>query len=347
MLYRLRTNFRLSVMTLLAGCALVGITPFAVWRLARGDYLIGVVDTAILVAVIASVVYAWRTNDTARAGLLLVFVICAGSATAATLAGDVGLAWVYPALLASFFLTSPNLAGLFAVASVLFLAFHGAAFNSPEQMWSFVMSALVLSASAYVFSLRNESQRSRLEQLALRDPLTGVGNRRAMDEELQRAIETHARNNVPYGVAVVDLDHFKTVNDRHGHGVGDQILLDFAAVLEASTRRSDQVFRFGGEEFVLLFSGVDGKGLYEVVAHIQSEIKKTLKSPSGPVTASFGLAVLNAKDSADSWFARADLAVYQAKKAGRDCIIVADGDGEPQPDYPLPRFGKEPEPEQP
>lgn len=323
MLYRLRTNFRLSVMTLLAGCALVGITPFAVWRLARGDYLIGVVDTAILLAVVANVVYAWRTNDTLRSGLVLALLICVGSATAATLAGDVGLAWVYPALLASFFLTSPNVAGLFAIASVLFLAVHGAAFNSVAQTCSFVMSALVLSASAYVFSQRNESQRNRLEHLALRDPLTGVGNRRAMDEELQRAIESHARNKVPYGLAVVDLDHFKSVNDQHGHGMGDQILMDFAAILEASTRRSDQVFRFGGEEFVLLFSGVDEESLHEVVAHIQREVKKSLKSPSGPVTASFGLAVLSAEDSVDSWFARADQALFEAKEAGRDCITFS------------------------
>lgn len=346
MLYRLRTNFRLSVMTLLAGCALVGITPFAVWRLARGDYLIGVVDTAILLAVVANVIYAWRTNDTARSGLVLALVICAGSVAAATLAGDVGLAWVYPALLASFFLTSPRLAGIFAVTSVLFLAIHGAAFNSLEQAWSFVMSALVLSASAYVFSLRNESQRSRLEHLALRDPLTGVGNRRAMDEELQRAIEAHSRNQLPYGLAVVDLDHFKTVNDQHGHGVGDQILMDFVAILEASTRRSDQIFRFGGEEFVLLFSGVNGQGLREVVAYIQSEIKKSLTSPSGPVTASFGLAVLRARDSAESWLARADEAVYQAKEAGRDCIIFSEDAEDSRANSPLAGFGKKSLPKQ-
>lgn len=323
MLYRLRTNFRLSVMTLLAACALVGITPFAVWRVGRGDYLIGVVDATILLAVIAGVLYAWRTNDTVRSGFFLVFVICTGSVVVATLAGDVGLAWVYPALLASFFLTSPRVAGIFAVGSVLFLAIHGAAFNSLEQMWSFFMSALVLSASAYVFSLRNESQRSRLEHLALRDPLTGMGNRRAMDEELQRAIETFARTKLPYGLAVVDLDHFKSVNDQHGHGVGDQILMGFAALLEGSTRRADQVFRFGGEEFVILFSGVDESSLHEVVIQIQEEIKKSLKSPSGPVTASFGLAVAKPGDSAETWLARADHALYQAKEAGRDCIIFA------------------------
>nr|WP_286173229.1 MULTISPECIES: GGDEF domain-containing protein [Halomonas] len=159
--------------------------------------------------------------------------------------------------------------------------------------------------------------------LARRDPLTGIRNRRSMDDALQLAASTASRTETPYALVMLDLDHFKAINDKHGHGLGDEILVNLARMVERNTRQSDQLFRFGGEEFVLLMPGVDSDGMSAVVQGLRQKIRSTLRSPDGPVTASFGAAHLGADESWEDWLKRADDALYQAKERGRDCVIIA------------------------
>lgn len=161
-----------------------------------------------------------------------------------------------------------------------------------------------------------------LQQLALIGPLTGTRNRRAMNAALEQALGDHDRQTGDYALALTDLDHFKAVNDQHGHAVGDRLLVEFSSMLTENTRRSDQVFRFGGEEFVLLLSGVTEQTLTAAVDHLQQAIRRSLKSPSGDVTASFGVTLLHPSDSPQSVLERADRALYRAKEQGRDRIVI-------------------------
>lgn len=325
MLYRLRNNFQLCVITLMSACAVVGITPFGFWRLMRGDWLIALIDLGIILGILGALAYSWRTDDTARTGFFLAVLPCTGGAIAvATLAGEQGLFWLFPALICSFLLTKPWIAVIITLSALMFLVLHDVAFTSYSQMWSFTVTIIVVSCCVYAFALRSENQRKRLEQLALLDPLTGVKNRRSMDEELNRAVADQARNKTHYGLALADLDHFKAINDEHGHGLGDKILVDFVTLLDLNTRRADQIFRFGGEEFVLLLPNVDEKSLQAAMEHLLAIIQKTLHCPSGAVTASFGTALLQADDNAEQWLARADSALYEAKQRGRNCVVAAD-----------------------
>lgn len=323
MLYRLRNDFQLSVISLLGVFAILGITPFALWRFVIGDTLIGTIDTAILLGIIGAVAYAWRTGRNDHAGLFLAAVPCTmGGIAVATLVGEAGLFWLYPALICSYFMTRPWIATALALTALVFLTIEGSAFHSPTQQWSFVTTVAVVSICAYVFARRNEDQRVTLQRLALIDPLTGTRNRRAMDAALEQALGDHDRQTGDYALVLVDLDHFKAVNDQHGHTVGDRILVEFSSMLTENTRRSDQVFRFGGEEFVLLLSGVTEQTLTAAVDHLQQATRRSLKSPSGNVTASFGVTLLHPSDSPQSVLERADRALYQAKAQGRDRIVI-------------------------
>ncbi len=322
MLHRLRHNFHLSVITLMGACAIIGITPFAIWRFLRGEIIVGLIDLAILLAIVGAMIYAWRFNQLARTGLFLALFPCTGGAIAISLvAGEAGLFWLYPALICSFMLTRPIVAALLPILALLILLIEGSAFISTHQMWSFSVTLLVVCACTYIFALRSEHQRDRLEHLALLDPLTGASNRRAMDETLARAVAEHERQGTNFGIALVDLDHFKRVNDTHGHNTGDRILAELVGILSFNTRRSDQIFRFGGEEFLILMSGVTPSGLQTAIEHVQSVLRKTLTSPSGPITASFGTAILQRGESVEHWFERADAALYRAKAQGRDRIV--------------------------
>ncbi|ALS98530.1 GGDEF domain-containing protein [Lacimicrobium alkaliphilum] len=326
MLYRLKNDFRLSIITLLGSCALLGITPFAIYRFAQGDIIAAIVDALILLSVCSVLAYAWISGDTRRSGLIMAIIACSGGLVVLSLQGTIGLFWLYPCFITSFFLTSSRLALLINTLTVFVLSLFQIGGIEYEHLISFITTAIVVSACAYVFSLRNESQRRRLEQLATLDPLTGVKNRRAMEEELLRAVATHERNDLSYGLAILDLDHFKRVNDEHGHAVGDQVLIECVDIISRHIRKSDRLFRFGGEEFVLLLPGVDDNGMRSVIRNLHKVLREELKSPSGAVTASYGLALLQSDENADQWMERADNALYQAKENGRDQIIVA-----PQP----------------
>ncbi|WP_150911999.1 GGDEF domain-containing protein [Marinobacter halotolerans] len=324
MLYRLKTDLRLSIITLLGVSGLIGITPFAVMRFLQGNVLAGAVDLAILLSIFGGMVYAWVTGDTGRSGLFMA-VICAGGAVAVgAIVGEPGLFWIYPVLVTSFFLTESRYAIAINIAGVMGLMVHGVAFSSSVQMWTFATTAVVVSCCAYAFAHRNENQRERLEHLATVDPLTGVKNRRSMDQELAVAVSVYARNGISQGLVLLDIDHFKKVNDVYGHSVGDEVLKELVSLVQQNIRRSDQVFRFGGEEFVLLMPGVDEVGLRAVMHNLQEIIRRFLKHPGGSVTASFGVAVLRADESPEDWFSRADAALYTAKESGRDQVVYAD-----------------------
>ncbi len=323
MLYRLRTDFRLSIITLLAISAILGITPFAVMRFVQGNVLAGAVDLGIMLAITAGTIYAWITGDTARSGFAMALVACGGAVTVGALVGEPGLFWLYPCLVTSFFLTEPRYAIFINLAAVLALMIHGVAFSSLVQMWTFAATAMVVSCCAYVFAHRNENQRERLEHLATIDPLTGVKNRRSMDQELAMAFASASRNGISSALVLLDIDYLKKINDQHGHNVGDDVLVEMVALIEQNIRKSDQLFRFGGEEFVLLMSGVDSTGLKAVMHNLQHIMHKFLRHPGGQVTASLGVALLQTGEKPDDWLARADQALYEAKGTGRDRIVYA------------------------
>ncbi|MAL97940.1 GGDEF domain-containing protein [Hydrocarboniclastica marina] len=330
MLYRLRNDFRLSIMTMLGACAFVGITPFAVYRFIQGDLRSGLVDVAILGLILITVTYAWVSGRTGYSGIILAIVACAGACVVAVMQGDNGIFWLFPTLITSFFLTRPLVAVLINSCAILTLVLQDTVFDSAEQLGSFIASGMVVSACAYVFALRNENQRKQLEQLAIFDFLTGAKNRRAMDQSLQVAAAEHARTGVPQGLVMLDLDHFKRVNDVHGHTVGDEILVQCAQLVSANIRQADQLFRFGGEEFVLLLNGVQEDKLAAIALNLRRQLATNLRGPDGPITASFGAAMLKPQETWESWLDRADAALYQAKHGGRDCVVLANGDPSPQ-----------------
>ena len=324
MLHRLKNDFRLSIITLLGASAALGITPFAMLRFMQGNTLAGLLDLLIIAGISSGVGYSWVTGNTRVGGLVLAFIACGGCVSVGLVVGEPGLFWLYPCLVTTFFLVSPRIAIVLNVASVLVLILVGSPFSSQVQMWSFASTAMVVSACAYVFALRNKDQRVRLEQLATIDPLTGVKNRRSMDEALNLAAATAERTGQSYALVLLDLDHFKAINDTYGHSVGDAVLMELVALIEHNTRRTDQMFRYGGEEFVLLLPGVDGVNLQGVMNNLQQLLRKRLQHPGRSVTASFGVALLGHGESVGSWLHRADNALYEAKEAGRDRIIYAE-----------------------
>jgi diguanylate cyclase (GGDEF)-like protein len=179
---------------------------------------------------------------------------------------------------------------------------------------------------------RQQSELARLNaELALvsrRDPLTGVGNRLRMEEDVQairRELEEHHRSGA---IALVDVDHFKRYNDHFGHVAGDAALQRVGAVLGASLRAGDGVYRFGGEEFLLLLPGASVADAEAVVARLNEAVAELAiphpgNDPWRILTLSAGIAPLGPGDT-DNWLRAADQALYQAKHAGRNATALTD-----------------------
>ncbi|MEO5686240.1 MAG: GGDEF domain-containing protein [Burkholderiaceae bacterium] len=171
---------------------------------------------------------------------------------------------------------------------------------------------------------------ARIQELASHDDLTGAFNRRHFMELLLDERERSHRTQQPYSVALFDLDHFKSINDRFGHAAGDSVLRDFCTLVQAHMRVTDRFARWGGEEFVLLMpvtTPVESASL--AVERIRSAVaahdwSSTSVLPADVrVTVSAGVATCVAGESVEMLIARADVALYQAKEAGRNCFVMA------------------------
>jgi diguanylate cyclase (GGDEF)-like protein len=158
-------------------------------------------------------------------------------------------------------------------------------------------------------------QTEKVRELAVTDELTGLPNRRAWNTELPRTIERVRRTGDPLTVAIIDIDHFKQFNDAYGHLAGDRLLKEAAAAWQDQLRTADHLARYGGEEFVLMLPDATAAQAREIVDRMR------LATPLGQ-TFSAGIAVWNGETS-DALTARADVALYEAKNAGRNRIVEA------------------------
>ncbi len=176
---------------------------------------------------------------------------------------------------------------------------------------------------ALVYPLRNALLYHQAVQASRRDPLTGLWNRLAFDEALAREVELARRAHRPLSLVVLDVDHFKHINDQYGHDAGDAILRCIAATAQRCCRASDMVFRYGGEEFVLLLGNTDQMGACRLAERLRRQVARSQCLYDGvPLRATVSLGVAAWRDGEDGehLFRRADEALYQAKAAGRNRV---------------------------
>jgi len=219
--------------------------------------------------------------------------------------------------------------GMESAVKALRLGAHDYLLKPPARLEEVV---LTVERALEKKQLRDENARlvRELAALSRTDFLTGLPNRRTLDEALARELTRAQRYRMPLCVAMLDLDHFKKVNDTHGHNAGDEVVREFARLARQTFREADAVYRYGGEEFTALLPLVDLEG---ALAACQRFVARVAKAPfqvgSGALslTCSVGLTSVRASDKDPAeLLARADRALYQAKATGRNRVI-----GEPAP----------------
>ena len=187
-------------------------------------------------------------------------------------------------------------------------------------------------AAVLAISLENCTNHQRLKRIGLTDPLTGINNRRYFDQRMLEEVARAQRAQTPLACMFLDLDHFKQINDRHGHQTGDRVLQELALLFSTELRQSDILCRYGGEEFVVLLPGTTLKECQEIAERLRQGVERhhfrRQTTPALRLSVSIGIAALQAvhgeshETQADALLASADKAVYEAKSAGRNRVML-------------------------
>jgi diguanylate cyclase (GGDEF)-like protein len=200
-----------------------------------------------------------------------------------------------------------------------------------QQMAELLKSISDSRIRSKLFSLKHSVDRARekLDLLANRDRLTQLYARRYFDVELEKEIERASRYGHGLSLLIIDIDHFKVVNDTYGHRRGDKVLAGIAAIIMAHTRRNDLAARYGGEEIAVVIPQLSTRQAVAAAEKIRGLIERETPARTGlPVTISIGIALFAAGDTSATLVGKADKALYKAKELGRNRVIVYAQNGE-------------------
>lgn len=307
----------------LSAAGALGVAPFAVMRWMTRDWVIASIDTVIVIGFIVLGTYVYRTRQVRAASIAIAALSLLGTIITVYFRGPQQVYWAFPALMAAFYLLKPREAIIVTMAMtvVLLPAVAGALEFFPAS--TVFITLLVTSAFAYAFSVINYRQQALLIELATKDPLTGAGNRRALESRLTEVVAAFGRSSSPASLIIIDLDNFKAVNDLHGHAVGDQILQRLTQIINLRIRMSDSLYRIGGEEFVVVNDGQQLASSCSLAEQLRTLVEVNELAPESKVTISLGVAELRRDETFAQWLCRADAALYQAKRAGRNTLKCA------------------------
>ena len=331
-LWNRTTDYRARAAGGVALAALALLLPFVAVSALQGRHAMAA-GTAVVVAMLAANVWLvargrdhqrvllWGFLPIGMAFLSYVFLVD----------GIVGSVWCFPTIIACHCMLNLRRA---IWATVIVLAF------AVPMIWLTVEPALAarfcatltaVSLFAHILVREIDAQQARLRFQIDHDPLTGLLNRTSLKARLEATLEARRRDGTPAALLSIDLDHFKSINDRFGHETGDLVLCEVARLLRSRVRAEDAVFRMGGEEFLVLLVGTRPAGARAKAEALRGTLESAAILQHRPVTASVGVATLRRDDERGSWMRRVDERLYAAKRTGRNRVVAVDETAPPAP----------------
>ncbi|MDG1207243.1 MAG: GGDEF domain-containing protein [Pseudomonadales bacterium] len=315
-----RTSEELMVMALGIIC-LCGLLPFAIIRFARGDIAIATIEAIGAVVTVGLLVSVYRSGRTEFTGLVLAMLSVFGISAVIYLGGITEVYFLYPTVIASYFLLAPNVALAVCIVAVFGLSPELYSRMEALEFGRFFSSMLACALFSYAFATIRNRQRDELFHLSTNDGLTGAGNRRAMDQKIAELIEGFKRNHSAVSMLMLDLDRFKVINDSQGHALGDQVLKEVTTVIKARIRTTDALFRYGGDEFVVLVPNSNLEHALGVAEDLRSLVEAHGAMNGTGVSISIGVAEYSQDQLPAEWLESADNALLEAKRNGRNQVL--------------------------
>lgn len=302
----------------------VAVLPFAVIRIFQSEWLMAALDLLIVFGFISVGIYSRTGANFKRVSTLFALMYTAGMLAVLSLKGPDMLFWAYPTAIAGYFMVRMKIAILISAFSAVTIGYIIFDLLSAVQIAGFLVTYVLVCLFSAIFAARMAHDKQRLVEQATIDPLTGAHNRRALDDAIESRVSLFSRRPNPVSIVIIDIDYFKRINDEYGHAVGDLFLKRFVVFLQGMIRQSETLFRYGGEEFVVLVEGAQ-----EEARHLAEQVRilfeKARLIPDHPVTISMGVAELRGAETSREWMKRADDVLYQAKSLGRNRVCQAPG----------------------
>lgn len=319
--YRDRIFYRLGIV------AAILLLPFVLNAFVQRHFGIAVTSLALVSVFLVDVVAIRRGRKPPVApGILIVPVALAVGVTIAR-QGVIGALWAYPAVMLFQFVASRWVANILNGLLVIIVTALSYQHLGPSITLRVFVTLLLTMIFTNIFLGIVLRLQERLHKLGITDALTGAYNRRHMDTEVGEAVERFTRYGTASSVLLVDIDHFKRVNDEFGHAAGDRALKEIAATMRQLLRKLDLVFRIGGEEFLVLLPDVKRGGAAEAAEKLRREVASVQFLPGSKITVSIGVGEIASGETRDQWIRRIDRALYDAKDSGRDRVVIAEAPG--------------------
>ncbi len=254
-----------------------------------------------------------------RAALLIGLSVLVGVALMER--GIYGTYWTFPVVIFISFSVPLKLAKIYTAIFFVYISSLTFYLLDASLALRATFGLLITIRFMNIFLRLIENLQTKLIEQSSRDPLTKAFNRRQMAASLEEAIERKRRTDTPATILIFDIDDFKSINDNYGHSIGDHVLKEFVSLVTNRARRFDQLFRIGGEEFLLFLPDTPKNGALILAEEICGLISKADLVENRPVTVSIGLSELQAGESLDSWIKHGDNALYSAKENGRNQVF--------------------------
>ncbi|RJX70458.1 GGDEF domain-containing protein [Vibrio sinensis] len=310
-----------SLLKLMMAITLVTFVPFGIKNFVIGEPLLGaslLIFELSFITELSGLFYLRRSLIGYRIPLMLLVISLTLNVWGL---GIMSTFWVFPIVIA-LALIIPFKDAILANGTIVMSC---ASISLLHMDWDvamrFILAMIFCTAIAHLAVYKIAQLQERLRELSIRDAMTGALNRSQLDILLERAIDNQG---VSSTIAIIDIDHFKQVNDLYGHDIGDEVINQLVALIERNTRKLDRLFRLGGDEFLILFEGTDATSAYRILNHITRKAQMLNCPPNAKVTLSIGVAECQASDKPELWMKRADNALYCAKHNGRDQISCAE-----------------------
>lgn len=311
-----------KMLLILSAFAVITISPFVFLRWQEGDLVMAAID-AILVSVTSAFfyfVYSTRRVNTAKLILACFFTVAIIAIVA--IRGQSHLFWLYPCMIAFYYILPARPAGIICFIAIVLIGIILSTSTNIVELLTIICTLFLTALFSYVIFSNYSKSNKQLVLLASIDPLTSSGNRRALDKKLEKIISDQNRGSSDVSLLLLDIDHFKKINDNYGHANGDMVLIELVELIQKYTRPLDSTYRYGGEEFVILPLKVALSEAKIVADKLRELIAKTTFADNILLTVSIGVAQYRQGETAEAWIKRADAALYIAKDTGRNRVVT-------------------------
>lgn len=312
-----------SAITILCWMTICAILPFGIYRIIKAQWLIGVADLAACALVLFLINYMRKTGRSYLPKFMFSAICLCMMNITVYLKGVKQVYWCFPTVMTVFYLLPPRVAfSLSAVGIATLFVLINSELPIISQMTT-VATILSTFFVSLVFARSKQSQQRKLQLMAVQDPLTGLGNRYALEKQLEHTVSLSDRSQQPVCAILFDIDHFKMINDNFGHGTGDKILEEFAHLFKQRIRASDTLFRVGGEEFLLIAEATNREDACQLAEELRQLLANSELVEGLKITTSAGVAQFVPGQTVEQWLKQADDALYKAKNAGRNKVSLA------------------------